>query len=99
MANGRIYWQWEAAMRTRVDRFGRIVVPKDVRDRHGIVPGSEVEIEDTAEAIVLRPLTELPGLVEKEGILVFRGHPTGDLEAGLRLHREQRSNRVRREHS
>ena len=31
-----------------MDRFGRILVPKEVRDRHGLVPGSQVEIEDSA---------------------------------------------------
>jgi AbrB family looped-hinge helix DNA binding protein len=84
-------------MKASFDRFGRIVVPKEIRDRHGFLPGSEVEIEDTGETIVLRAMAELPGLVEKEGILVFRGQPTGVLEAGLRSHREQRLHKVSRE--
>ncbi|MBN1835027.1 MAG: AbrB/MazE/SpoVT family DNA-binding domain-containing protein [Spirochaetales bacterium] len=81
-------------MRTKVDRFGRIVVPKEIRDRHGLVPGSEVEIEETAEVILLRLLTDLPGLVEKDGLLVFRGRATGQLETSLRSHRNERLRRA-----
>jgi AbrB family looped-hinge helix DNA binding protein len=77
-------------MKTKVDRFGRIVVPKEIRDRHGLLPGSELEIEDSPETIVLRALSELPGMVEKEGILVFRGRPTGDLDAAILSQRKER---------
>jgi AbrB family looped-hinge helix DNA binding protein len=73
-----------------MDRFGRIVIPKEVRDRHGLVPGSEVEIEDSAETIVLRVLSHLPGLPEKQGILIFRGRATGDLDSAIRAHRNER---------
>ena len=77
-------------MKTKVDRFGRIVVPKEIRDRHGLVPGSQVEIEDTAETILLRVLSGLPGLVEKEGILIFSGQAMGELDSAIRSHREER---------
>ena len=77
-------------MKTKVDRFGRIVVPKEIRDRHGLVPGSEVEIEDAAETIVLRRLEDLPGLVDKQGMLVFRGRATGDLDAAIESQRDER---------
>ncbi|MGA2974046.1 MAG: AbrB/MazE/SpoVT family DNA-binding domain-containing protein [Spirochaetia bacterium] len=77
-------------MRTSVDRFGRIVVPKAIRDRHGLIPGSGVEIEDAGDTITLRRADELPGLVEKEGILVFRARATGDLDGAIRAHRDER---------
>ena len=77
-------------MKTRVDRFGRVVVPKTIRDRHGIGPGCEVEIEDSGENIVLRVLSDYPGLVEKDGILVFRGRAAGDMESVVRSLREDR---------
>jgi AbrB family looped-hinge helix DNA binding protein len=31
-------------MRTTIDGGGRVVIPKEIRDRLGLVPGSEVEI-------------------------------------------------------
>jgi AbrB family looped-hinge helix DNA binding protein len=77
-------------MKTKVDRFGRIVVPKEIRDRHGLVPGSQVEIEDSAETILLRVLSDLPGLVEKQGILIFSGRATGELDSTIRSLREER---------
>ena len=82
-------------MRTRVDRFGRIVVPKEIRDSHGLIPGSCVEIEDAGETIMLRRSDDLPGLVEKDGILVFRARPTGDLDKAIRAHRDERLRSVR----
>ena len=82
-------------MTTKVDRFGRIVVPKEIRDRHGLAAGSEVEIEDAAEMIILRRHEDLPGLVEKQGILVFRGRSTGDLDAAMRSQRQERLRRSR----
>lgn len=81
-------------MKTKVDRFGRIVIPKEIRDRHGLVPGDEIEIEETADTILLRPLSELPGLVEKQGLLVFRGRAIGDLDTALRSHRSERLRRA-----
>ena len=81
-------------MKTTMDRFGRIVVPKQLRDRHGLRPGCEVEIEDGANEITLRPLFDLPGLVEKEGILVFRGRATGELDSAVRHHRDERLRRA-----
>jgi len=81
-------------MRAKVDRFGRIVVPKEIRDRHGLVPGSEVEIEETADTILLRLLNDLPGLVEKQGLLVFRGRATGQLDTALKSHRNERLRRA-----
>jgi AbrB family looped-hinge helix DNA binding protein len=82
-------------VKTAVDRFGRIVVPKELRDRHGLLPGSEVEIEDSTGTITLRMASDLPGLVEKEGILVFRGPATGDLDSSIRSHREERLQQTR----
>jgi AbrB family looped-hinge helix DNA binding protein len=82
-------------MRAAIDRFGRIVLPKKIRDRHGLVPGSTVEIEDAGDSIVLNRLDELPGLVEKDGIMVFRARATGDLELAIRAQRDERLRTVR----
>jgi AbrB family looped-hinge helix DNA binding protein len=82
-------------VRVSIDRFGRVVVPKEMRDRHGIVPGSDLEILDAGETIVLRRLSDLPGLVEKDGILVFRSRATGDVESAVQEHRARRLSRQR----
>ena len=94
-ANWHIIMSQGIAMKARVDRFGRIVVPKEIRDNHGLVPGSGVEIEDAGETIVLRRSDDLPGLVEKDGILVFRARATGDLDEAIRAFRDERLRSVR----
>jgi AbrB family looped-hinge helix DNA binding protein len=82
-------------MKATIDRFGRIVLPKKIRDLHGLSPGSNVEIEDAGDSIKIHRLNELPGLVEKDGIVVFRARPTGDLDAAIRTHRDERLRTVR----
>jgi AbrB family looped-hinge helix DNA binding protein len=80
-------------MKATVDRLGRTVVPKRIRDRHGLIPGRELEIEDNSDSIVLRMVSDLPGLVEKEGVLVFRGAARADIGGAVALHREARLRR------
>jgi AbrB family looped-hinge helix DNA binding protein len=77
-------------VKTSIDRFGRVVVPQEMRIKHGLSAGTEVIIEDAGESIVLKPVTDQSGLVEKDGLLVFRGRAVGDLDAALRSQRTAR---------
>ena len=45
---------------TRLSTKGQLILPKDVRDRHGWRPGTELEVEDAGTAVVLRPVERLP---------------------------------------
>lgn len=77
-------------MRTTVDRFGRVVVPKEIRDRLGLHPGSEIEIDEQGDEVVLKPAgREMPLKIE-DGVLVFTGTARGDLAEAVRSHREER---------
>jgi AbrB family looped-hinge helix DNA binding protein len=78
-------------MEATLDRFGRIVIPKRVRDDLGLSPGSVLRLEGRDDEIVLTPVTERARLVLKEGVLVFTGEVEGDLEATLRRDRSERS--------
>ncbi|MCC2977586.1 AbrB/MazE/SpoVT family DNA-binding domain-containing protein [Sphingomonas sp. PL-96] len=40
---------------TRISEKGQVVVPKAARDRLGWIPGTELEIVETTDAITLRP--------------------------------------------
>ncbi len=42
-------------MRTAIDRFGRIVIPKAIRDRLRLVGGEELEVEERDGVIEIRP--------------------------------------------
>lgn len=60
----------------KVDKVGRIVLPKPVRDQLQLAPGDELEIESLDERIILRPLRGAVQLKKKRGVWVFRsGQP------------------------
>lgn len=55
-------------MRTTIDHGGRVVVPKQLRDRLHLVAGSAVEVEERDGTIEIRPASaEVHVLVTKEG--------------------------------
>lgn len=77
-----------------IDRLGRVVIPKALRDELGLVPGTLLHIEETAEGLLIkRPKAEWP-LVLKEGILVYGGRVVGDTGNGVVDDREERIRKV-----
>jgi AbrB family looped-hinge helix DNA binding protein len=82
-------------MQVIVDRAGRFVVPKSVRERLGLRENSRLELEETAEGMILRPIEQGSGLVRRNGRLVFTGHPTGKINWD-RLVQEDREERMRK---
>ena len=77
-------------MQTTIDRFGRIVLPKKLRDDFNIEPGTQIHIEESGQKIILKPIHGEPNFRLKEGVLVFSGVPLGDLNDALAKHREKR---------
>lgn len=76
--------------KTKVDKFGRIVIPKEMRADLGISPGTVIVIEGSAEEITIRPLPEQPVIYNKKGILVARSKMTGDIESHIKKLRSER---------
>ena len=83
-------------METTIDRFGRIVIPKKVRDEHNLEPGTQVRIEEKEDAIILIPIRGEQNLQWKDGVLVYTGVPMGDLVKAVSKHREERERSVRK---
>lgn len=77
-------------METTLDKFGRIVIPKRVRDDLGLKPGAVLQIEQADQGILMEPVNEGPHVVVKNGVLVFSGTATGDLVAAIQDHRQER---------
>ncbi len=77
-------------METTVDRFGRVVIPKRVRDDLGLHPGTVLRVEERGGAVRLSALHEEESLVEEDGVLVFRGRAEGDLVSVAEKLREAR---------
>ena len=55
-----------------VDKAGRVVLPKPVRDELQLAAGDSLELESSEDRIVLRPVRGTAGLRKKQGIWVFR---------------------------
>lgn len=77
-------------MQTTLDRFGRVVIPKQVRDDLGLKPGAVLEIEEVEQKIFLKPMHGEPHVVTKDGVLVFSGTAIGDIVGAIRSHRRER---------
>ncbi|MBI5018037.1 MAG: AbrB/MazE/SpoVT family DNA-binding domain-containing protein [Deltaproteobacteria bacterium] len=77
-------------METTIDRFGRVLIPKKVRDDLGLRPGTALKVEELGRAVRLSPLTEETVLADEGGILVFTGRIGGDVGATLVDVREDR---------
>jgi AbrB family looped-hinge helix DNA binding protein len=50
-------------MKTTIDRSGRLVVPKELRERLGLRPGGEVDVEGGDQEIVVTSRTCRPGIM------------------------------------
>ncbi len=77
-------------METTLDKFGRIVIPKEIRDDFNLKPGSQIRIEEHEQTIILKPVAGEPNLRWKDGVLVFSGTPMEDLDKALEKHRSDR---------
>ena len=81
-------------MKTRLDKFGRVVLPKDIRDHLNLKPGQVLKIERTGEEVILKPAEKEPHFHMKDGVLVFSGAVSGDIEKAVKHHREGRLKKV-----
>ena len=56
-----------------LDKAGRVVLPKDLRDNLRLEAGDELTVEETAEHIVLRPVRTQATLKKERGVWVYQG--------------------------
>lgn len=77
-------------METIIDKFGRVVIPKEIRDHLGLKPGETLQIEESEKELILRPVREGSSLQVKEGLMVYSGVAAGDIIEATRSHRKER---------
>lgn len=68
MVYGIIY-----GMKIKIDKAGRIVLPKPVRERFHLRAGTELDLEDRPEGLSLKPVERGPSMVLEKGIWVHLG--------------------------
>ena len=85
-------------MAITIDRAGRLVIPKPIRDRFHLVAGSRLEIETDAEGIRLRPAESgAMSLRRERGLLIHTGDgQTADIDIVefIRNERENRGDKI-----
>jgi AbrB family looped-hinge helix DNA binding protein len=76
-------------METTLDKFGRVIIPKQIRDHLGLKSGEVLHVEGLEDEVLLKPLREESPLHSKEGVLVFSGTAMGNMMEPVRAHREE----------
>ncbi len=60
-------------MEVRIDKAGRIVVPKPLRERLGFKPDTELEAIEQPEGVLLKRVQQRPSMVKVDGLWVHQG--------------------------
>jgi AbrB family looped-hinge helix DNA binding protein len=60
-------------MNVKIDKAGRIVLPKPVRDRLRLRQGTDLEIEERPEGVLLKPVDQRPSMIKVNGHWVHLG--------------------------
>lgn len=55
-----------------VDKAGRVVLPKPVRDQLQLAAGDSLALESSGDEIILRPVRGTATMRKKDGLWVFR---------------------------
>jgi len=79
--------------KTRLSSKGQVIIPKAVRERQGWQPGTELEVEDQGDVVVLRraPLFPRTTFEEVRGCLKYDGPPrtVEEMDEGIAEHIRQ----------
>jgi AbrB family looped-hinge helix DNA binding protein len=90
-----VFPSYNGSMPTKVslDRAGRVVLPKLLREQMHLVPGDDLLVENEGDRITLRPIRAEALLKKEHGIWVYQGE-SSDLSIP-KLIDEEREKRLR----
>jgi AbrB family looped-hinge helix DNA binding protein len=79
-------------MELRIDKAGRIVVPKPLRERLGFRPDTDLVAIEQPEGVLLKRVEQRPSMVRVDGLWVHQGRaePGANWERILEDVREER---------
>jgi AbrB family looped-hinge helix DNA binding protein len=81
-------------MKLKLDKLGRVVIPKTLRARYGLRPGTELEVSEGAQEFALRPARSGPSWIQSHGIWMHQGLPQADMDFAEAIY-EDREERMR----
>ncbi len=82
-------------MLIKVDDFGRVLIPKVIREHLGLTPGTNISLEEKGEEeLIMRVVHEKPVMEISEGVLVFNGTALSDIDESLKDIRQKRLHKL-----
>ena len=93
--DARYHAEYHCGMIITIDRAGRVVVPKALRERFNLTAGTELEIKAVGDGLKLQRIGSETSLRRKHGILVHHGSARAALDVGEFI-RGEREARIRR---
>lgn len=81
-------------MRTIIDKFGRVLIPKAIRRLLGLKPASSVNIINDGKKIIIEPLSSEEAITEKNGLLVYTRKVDTTSQEWLKEQRAKRNKRL-----
>jgi AbrB family looped-hinge helix DNA binding protein len=79
-----------------IDKAGRVVIPKEVRDELRLEAGDTLALESEGERVTLQPVRGGTPLQKERGVWVFHGGKPLSLDEANQIVREAREPRDRR---
>ena len=81
--------------RVTIDKAGRVVIPKEIRDELRLEAGDPLTLESEGEGVTLRPAHGATPLQKERGVWVFHGGKPLLLDEANQLVRDAREQRDR----
>jgi AbrB family looped-hinge helix DNA binding protein len=81
-----------------IDKAGRVVIPKTLRDELRLQPGDSLTLESDGDLLMLRPVRSSSPLRKKRGIWVFHGDrkiSAAETDRALESVRQERDRELR----
>ncbi|MHB1253692.1 MAG: AbrB/MazE/SpoVT family DNA-binding domain-containing protein [Candidatus Humimicrobiaceae bacterium] len=80
--------------KVKIDKFGRIIIPKNIRDDFGIQPGNNLIIKESMEGFFITPVKEKEIISEEDGFLIINPSSDIDFENLIKDLRDERIKKV-----
>ncbi len=76
-------------MTLKIDSAGRIVVPRQLRERYGIRAGMDLEVGEGEDCLTLRPVRQEPSMIRVNGFWVHQGVVPGGFDWNRHIDEER----------